>query len=47
MGNGTWLNVGGNQGVGYGGVPAANQAGGKPYDDPDGGQSYVLPLFVD
>lgn len=39
LGNGTWLNVGGNQAVTYGGDPAASQLGGPPYDDPDGGQS--------
>ena len=39
MGNGTWVNVGGNQGVTYGGLPAASQNGGGPYQDPDGRQS--------
>jgi hypothetical protein len=39
LGNGTWLNVGGNSGVTYGGLTAANQNGGAPYDDADGGQS--------
>lgn len=42
LGNGTWLNVGGNQGVAMGGVPAASQLGGGPYDDPDGRQSFVI-----
>jgi len=42
LGNGTWLNVGGNQAVTYGGDPAQSQTGGKPYDDPDGGQSIRL-----
>jgi len=42
LANGTWLNVGGNQGVTYGGNPAASQNGGGPYDDPDGGYSCVL-----
>lgn len=42
LGNGTWLNVGGNQAVTYGGLTASSQNGGAPYDDPDGGQSYVL-----
>lgn len=41
LGNGTWINVGGNQGVTFGGNPAASQTGGPPYDDPDGGQSCV------
>ncbi|KAG6874492.1 hypothetical protein C0995_010402 [Termitomyces sp. Mi166 len=40
MGNGTWVNVGGNQAVTYGGAAAASQNGGGPYDDPDGRQSY-------
>ncbi|KAG1847941.1 glyoxal oxidase [Suillus tomentosus] len=39
LGNGTWLNVGGNQAVTYGGDAATSQLGGAPYDDPDGGQS--------
>lgn len=39
MGNGTWVNIGGNQGVTYGGAPAASQNGGGPYQDPDGRQS--------
>jgi hypothetical protein len=42
LGNGTWLNVGGNQAVTFGGNPAASQKGGGPYDDPDGRQSYVI-----
>ncbi len=41
MGDGTWLNVGGNQAVTYGGAAALLQTGGAPYDDPDGRQSYV------
>ncbi|KAI6046123.1 glyoxal oxidase [Pisolithus marmoratus] len=41
LGNGTWLNVGGNQAVTYGGVAALSQTGGPPYDDPDGRQSCV------
>jgi hypothetical protein len=41
MGNGTWLNIGGNQGVTYAGEAADSQMGGGPYDDPDGRQSYV------
>ncbi|KZT10785.1 copper radical oxidase [Laetiporus sulphureus 93-53] len=42
LGNGTWVNVGGNQAVTYGGLAAASQTGGPPYDDPDGGQSIRL-----
>lgn len=42
LGNGTWLNVGGNQAVTYGGVTDPSQTGGPPYDDPDGGQSCVF-----
>lgn len=45
MGDGTWLNVGGNQAVSYGGNPAMSQTGGAPYDDPDGGKSYVEPVL--
>jgi hypothetical protein len=39
LGNGTWLNVGGNDAVTYGGLDAANQDGDNPYGDSDGGQS--------
>ncbi|KAK7692517.1 hypothetical protein QCA50_004145 [Cerrena zonata] len=42
LGNGTWVNVGGNQAVTFGGLQAASQNGGGPYDDPDGGQSIRL-----
>lgn len=43
LGNGTWLNVGGNQAVTYGGQPASNQVGnGGPYFDPDGRNSIRL-----
>ncbi|KLO12283.1 glyoxal oxidase [Schizopora paradoxa] len=42
LGNGTWVNVGGNQAITYGGLQAASQTGGAPYDDPDGGQSIRL-----
>uniref|UniRef100_A0A8H7Y6W4 Copper radical oxidase n=1 Tax=Psilocybe cubensis TaxID=181762 RepID=A0A8H7Y6W4_PSICU len=42
LGNGTWLNVGGNQAITYGGQPAASQTGGGAYDDPDGRQSIRL-----
>jgi hypothetical protein len=43
LGNGTWMNVGGNQAVTYGGATANSQTGGAPYDDLDGGQSCVVP----
>ena len=40
LGNGTWLNIGGNQGVTYGGNTADTQGGQSgPYFDPDGGHS--------
>ena len=39
LGNGTWLNVGGNQAITYGGAQAKSQTGGGPYDDLDGGRS--------
>jgi hypothetical protein len=39
LGNGTWVNVGGNQAITYGGATAMSQNGGPPYNDPDGGQS--------
>ncbi|KAJ7072054.1 glyoxal oxidase [Mycena amicta] len=39
LGNGTWLNVGGNQAVTYGGDATGDSSGGGPYDDPDGGKS--------
>ncbi|THG98414.1 hypothetical protein EW026_g3759 [Hermanssonia centrifuga] len=42
LGNGTWLNVGGNQDITYGGLTAQTQNGGGPYDDPDGGKSMRL-----
>jgi len=42
LGNGTWMNVGGNKGVTYGGLDAPDQTGGGPYDNPDGGQSIRL-----
>lgn len=41
LGNGTWLNVGGNQGVTYGGANTSGLPGNGPYNDPDGGQSCV------
>ncbi|KAH9935742.1 copper radical oxidase [Fomitopsis serialis] len=47
LGNGTWLNVGGNQAVTYGGLTAPSQNGGAPYDDPDGGQSLLDPCDDD
>ncbi|KAF9450694.1 copper radical oxidase [Macrolepiota fuliginosa MF-IS2] len=43
LGNGTWLNVGGNQAVTYGGAQADRQDGGGPYNDPDGRQSMLDP----
>ncbi|KAG9220580.1 hypothetical protein CCMSSC00406_0004036 [Pleurotus cornucopiae] len=42
LGNGTWLNIGGNQAVTYGGEPAESQHGGGAYDDPDGRRSIRL-----
>ncbi|KAG9013502.1 hypothetical protein FRB90_005995 [Tulasnella sp. 427] len=42
LGNGTWLNVGGNQAVIWGGATAPSQTGGGPYDDWDGGKSIRL-----
>ena len=39
LGNGTWLNVGGNQAVTWGGLTAESQLGGAPYDNLDGGRS--------
>ena len=44
LGNGTWLNVGGNQAVTFGGLADASQSGGGPYDDPDGRQSFVVTI---
>jgi len=39
LGNGTWLNIGGNQAVEWGGNTASSQLGVAPYFDPDGGRS--------
>ncbi|WWC91234.1 uncharacterized protein L201_006176 [Kwoniella dendrophila CBS 6074] len=41
LGNGTWLNVGGNQAITYGGVsmPTAQQSGQSAYKDWDGGKA--------
>lgn len=39
LGNGTWLNVGGNQAVKPGGEAADSQNGGGYYNDPDGRNS--------
>ncbi|KAH9002019.1 glyoxal oxidase [Lactarius hatsudake] len=39
LGNGTWVNIGGNQAVTYGGATAMSQDGSQPYNDPDGGKS--------
>ncbi|KAF8647070.1 hypothetical protein AX16_006905 [Volvariella volvacea WC 439] len=43
LGNGTWINVGGNQAVTYGGDPAPSQDGGPPYYNPDGRRSLLTP----
>ncbi|KAI8451196.1 copper radical oxidase [Phakopsora pachyrhizi] len=40
LGNGTWLNVGGNQGVSYGGLNIVNNI--DPYKNKDGGKSIRL-----
>ncbi|KAG8896391.1 hypothetical protein FRB99_008918 [Tulasnella sp. 403] len=42
LGNGTWLNVGGNQAITWGGITAASQTGGPPYDNLDGGKAIRL-----
>jgi len=42
LGNGTWLNVGGNQAVTYGGLGAESQFAEPPYFNPDGRQSIRL-----
>lgn len=39
LGNGTWLNVGGNQAITYGGNAASGQTGQSPYGDWDGGKA--------
>ncbi|KAJ7497677.1 glyoxal oxidase [Mycena latifolia] len=39
LGDGTWINIGGNQAVTYGGDATGDPSGGGPYDDPDGGKS--------
>ncbi|KAK7005867.1 glyoxal oxidase N-terminus-domain-containing protein [Favolaschia claudopus] len=43
LGNGTWINIGGNSAVTYGGANAADSSGNGPYDDPDGGKSTLVP----
>ncbi|KAJ7693374.1 glyoxal oxidase [Mycena rosella] len=43
LGDGTWINIGGNQAVTYGGDAAPSQSGGGLYDDPDGGKSELVP----
>ncbi|KAH7920713.1 glyoxal oxidase [Leucogyrophana mollusca] len=43
LGDGRWINVGGNQAVTYGGNAAPSQTGGAPYNDPDGGKSLLTP----
>ncbi|KAJ7141391.1 glyoxal oxidase N-terminus-domain-containing protein [Mycena epipterygia] len=40
LGNGSWINIGGNQAVTYGGANADDSSGKGPYDDPDGGKSF-------
>ncbi|TDL21722.1 glyoxal oxidase [Rickenella mellea] len=42
LGNGTWLNVGGNQAVTYGGLPTGDSNADPPFQDADGGQSIRL-----
>jgi len=42
LGNGTWVNAGGNQAVTYGGDAALSQTGRGPYHDPDGRKSCVF-----
>lgn len=37
LGNGTWINIGGNQAIGYGGLNADPLTG--PYKDGDGGKA--------
>lgn len=39
LGNGTWLNVGGNQAITWGGDKASGQTGQSPYKDWDGGKA--------
>ncbi|TDL21723.1 glyoxal oxidase [Rickenella mellea] len=43
LGNGTWLNVGGNQAVTYGGNPTNLTINSPPYQDADGGHSLLDP----
>jgi hypothetical protein len=38
LGDGTWINIGGNAAVTYGGIQA-DASGANPYSDPDGGKS--------
>ncbi|KDR81169.1 hypothetical protein GALMADRAFT_265004 [Galerina marginata CBS 339.88] len=48
LGNGTWLNVGGNQAVTVGGKPAGRQDGStSAYRDPDGRRSLLTPCDDD
>ncbi|KZT61288.1 copper radical oxidase [Calocera cornea HHB12733] len=42
LGNGSWVNFGGNQAVTWGGLTASSQTGGGPYDDWDGGKAVRL-----
>ncbi|KAF7357719.1 hypothetical protein MVEN_00817800 [Mycena venus] len=39
LGNGTWINIGGNSAVTFGGNKVDDDSGNGPYDDPDGGKS--------
>ncbi|KAG9014897.1 hypothetical protein FRB94_009055 [Tulasnella sp. JGI-2019a] len=39
LGNGTWINVGGNQAVNWGGNTAPTQSAASPYFDADGGKA--------
>ena len=48
LGNGTWVNVGGNQAVTYGGAPADVQDGScGPYLDADGRKSWVFTFLME
>jgi hypothetical protein len=47
LGNGTWVNLGGNQAVTWGGNTASSQTDpDAPYNNLDGGKSYVLFIFI-
>ncbi|KAJ7267537.1 glyoxal oxidase N-terminus-domain-containing protein [Mycena haematopus] len=47
LGNGTWINIGGNSAVTYGGATDSSSSGSGPYDDPDGGKSTLVPCDDD